>query len=69
MKSVEAWNDKVFVIGKGAVLTDVEGDEYLDCFSGVSVLNIGHVHPKVNTAVNMRFLRQMRLLMDLPWMP
>jgi 4-aminobutyrate aminotransferase-like enzyme len=52
MKSVEAWNEKVFVRGKGAVLTDIEGDEYLDCFSGVSVLNIGHVHPKVVAAVN-----------------
>ena len=52
MKSVEAWNEKVFIKGKGAVLTDIEGDEYLDCFSGVSVLNIGHVHPKVVAAVN-----------------
>ncbi len=52
MKSVEAWNDKVFIKGKGTVLTDLEGDEYLDCFSGVSVLNIGHVHPKVVAAVN-----------------
>lgn len=52
MKSVEAWNDKVFIKGKGAVLTDIEGDEYLDCFSGVSVLNVGHVHPKVVAAVN-----------------
>lgn len=52
MKSVEAWNDKVFIRGKGTVLTDLEGDEYLDCFSGVSVLNIGHVHPKVVAAVN-----------------
>jgi 4-aminobutyrate aminotransferase-like enzyme len=52
MKSVEAWNDRVFVRGKGAVLTDIEGNEYLDCFSGVSVLNVGHVHPKVVAAVH-----------------
>ena len=51
MKSVEAWNEKVFVEGKGAVLTDIEGNEYLDCFSGVSVINIGHAHPKVVDAV------------------
>jgi 4-aminobutyrate aminotransferase-like enzyme len=51
MKSVEAWNDKVFVKGKGAVLTDIEGEEYLDCFSGVSVLNIGHAHERVINAV------------------
>ena len=51
MKSVEAWNDKVFVKGSGCVLTDTEGEEYLDCFSGVSVINIGHAHPKVAAAV------------------
>ena len=51
MKSVEAWNDKVFVEGHGAVVTDLEGQEYIDCFSGVSVLNVGHTHPKVVQAV------------------
>jgi len=52
MKSVEAWNDKVFVQGKGSIVTDIEGEEYLDCFSGVSVINIGHAHPKVTAAVS-----------------
>jgi 4-aminobutyrate aminotransferase-like enzyme len=51
MKSVEAWNDKVFVEGHGAVVSDMEGQEYIDCFSGVSVLNVGHTHPKVVQAV------------------
>jgi 4-aminobutyrate aminotransferase-like enzyme len=51
MKSVEAWNDRVFVQGKGATLIDLDGNEYLDCFSGVSVLNIGHAHPKMVEAV------------------
>ena len=51
MKSVEAWNDKIFVQGHGAVVTDLEGQEYIDCFSGVSVLNVGHTHPKVVEAV------------------
>ncbi len=51
MKSVEAWNEKVFVEGHGAVVTDLEGQEYLDCFSGISVLNVGHSHPKVVEAV------------------
>jgi 4-aminobutyrate aminotransferase/4-aminobutyrate aminotransferase/(S)-3-amino-2-methylpropionate transaminase len=51
MKSVEAWNDRVFVEGHGATLIDIEGEEYLDCFSGVSVLNIGHTHPRMVEAV------------------
>jgi len=51
MKSVEAWNDKVFVEGHGAVVTDLEGQQYLDCFSGVSALNVGHTHPRVVQAV------------------
>jgi 4-aminobutyrate aminotransferase-like enzyme len=52
MKSVEAWNDKVFVKGKGSTLWDIEGEEYLDCFSGVSAINIGHAHPKMVAAVS-----------------
>jgi len=51
MKSVEAWNDKVFIKGKGVTVIDIEGNEYLDCFSGVSAMNIGHAHPKVAEAV------------------
>ena len=36
--------------GRGAVLTDVEGREYLDCFAGVSVVNAGHCNPEVIAA-------------------
>ncbi len=32
----------VFVRGEGAYLFDTEGRRYLDCFSGVSVMNAGH---------------------------
>lgn len=35
---------------RGAVVTDVEGREYLDCFSGVSVVNAGHCNPEVVAA-------------------
>jgi 4-aminobutyrate aminotransferase len=31
----------------GAIVTDVNGREYLDCFSGISVVNAGHNNPKV----------------------
>src|SRR5690348_5805606 len=34
-----------------AELWDVEGKRYIDLASGISVLNTGHVHPKVKAAV------------------
>jgi predicted acetylornithine/succinylornithine family transaminase len=40
-----------FVRGSGAVLWDSEGNEYLDFLAGISVLNVGHCHPKVVAAV------------------
>jgi acetylornithine/LysW-gamma-L-lysine aminotransferase len=32
--------------GKGALLYDEEGNEYIDCVAGHAVLNIGHSHPQ-----------------------
>lgn len=52
MPCVEAWHDILFVKGQGSSLFDSEGREYLDCFSGVAVVNIGHCHPQVVKAVN-----------------
>ena len=34
----------------GAVVTDENGKEYLDCFAGISVVNAGHNNPKVIAA-------------------
>jgi len=34
----------------GAVVTDIEGREYLDCFAGISVVNAGHCNPEVIAA-------------------
>jgi 4-aminobutyrate aminotransferase / (S)-3-amino-2-methylpropionate transaminase / 5-aminovalerate transaminase len=34
----------------GAVVTDIHGREYLDCFAGISVVNAGHCHPQVIAA-------------------
>jgi 4-aminobutyrate aminotransferase/(S)-3-amino-2-methylpropionate transaminase len=34
----------------GAVVTDVNGKQYLDCFAGISVVNAGHCNPKVIAA-------------------
>ena len=37
--------------GKGAVLVDVEGNEYIDFAGGIAVMNVGHSHPKVVQAI------------------
>lgn len=37
--------------GKGAVVWDTEGNEYLDAFGGLAVNNLGHCHPKVVQAI------------------
>src|SRR6267154_3004980 len=37
--------------GRGAVLTDVDGNAFLDFTGGVGCLNVGHAHPHVVEAV------------------
>lgn len=37
--------------GKGALLYDVEGREYIDFTGGIAVMNVGHSHPKVVAAL------------------
>ena len=32
---------------RGAVITDINGRDYIDCFSGISVVNAGHCNPLV----------------------
>jgi len=39
------------VRGKGALVWDSKGKEYLDFFSGLAVLNVGHCHEKVTEAI------------------
>jgi acetylornithine/N-succinyldiaminopimelate aminotransferase len=39
------------VRGAGTRVWDAEGNEYLDFLAGISVLNVGHCHPKVVEAV------------------
>ncbi len=43
--------DYVIVKGKGALLYDHTGKEYIDCEAGHAVMNIGHSHPKFIEAV------------------
>jgi predicted acetylornithine/succinylornithine family transaminase len=44
-------NPVQFVRGSGARLWDEHGNEYLDFLAGISVLNVGHCHPRVVEAV------------------
>ncbi|HEY5973854.1 MAG TPA: aminotransferase class III-fold pyridoxal phosphate-dependent enzyme, partial [Geobacteraceae bacterium] len=37
--------------GEGCRVTDSEGKSYLDCASGLAVLNVGHNHPRVMARV------------------
>ncbi len=43
--------------GQGCRITDVEGNSYLDCASGLGALNIGHNHPRVMAAVSQQLTR------------
>jgi len=40
-----------FSYGKGAILTDTEGREYLDALAGIAVCGLGHAHPAVTQAI------------------
>jgi acetylornithine/N-succinyldiaminopimelate aminotransferase len=44
-------NPVEFVRGEGCRLWDDEGNEYLDFLAGISVLNVGHCHPRVVKAI------------------
>ncbi|HVO36825.1 MAG TPA: acetyl ornithine aminotransferase family protein [Candidatus Acidoferrum sp.] len=37
--------------GKGCIITDVDGNEYIDFNSGLVCMNVGHNHPKVISAI------------------
>jgi ornithine--oxo-acid transaminase len=42
----------VLSTGKGAWVTDVDGNRYLDCLAGYSALNFGHGHPRLLEAAH-----------------
>jgi predicted acetylornithine/succinylornithine family transaminase len=44
-------NQVEFVRGQGVSLWDADGHEYLDFLAGISVLNVGHCHPRVVAAI------------------
>lgn len=41
----------VLTKGKGSIVWDIEGKEYIDCVGGNGVCLIGHSHPKLITAI------------------
>lgn len=43
--------DKYVAHARGAIITDVEGQEYIDFAGGIAVMNVGHSHPKVVQAI------------------
>ena len=43
--------DRYITHGKGAILVDVEGQEYIDFGGGIAVMNVGQSHPKVVKAL------------------
>src|SRR5918995_1654621 len=38
--------------GRGALLTDVDGNTFIDFTGGIGCLNVGHSHPRVTEAVH-----------------
>ena len=51
----------MLVRGRDAKVTDVDGKDYLDFLSGISVLNVGHCHPKVVNAVTQQAHKLMHI--------
>ncbi len=47
----------VIAEGRGATLSDVDGNTFLDFAGGVGCLNVGHAHPKVTAAVQEQVAR------------
>ena len=41
----------IMVWGRGSVIRDVNGKEYLDFTSGWAVNNLGHCHPVISEAI------------------
>ena len=37
--------------GRGAVVTDIDGNEYIDCTAGIAVNSVGHCHPRIVQAI------------------
>lgn len=43
--------DITFTSGNGCWLKDTKGSKYLDCLSGIGVVNLGHSHPEISAVI------------------
>ncbi|MEM2466855.1 MAG: aspartate aminotransferase family protein, partial [Candidatus Bathyarchaeia archaeon] len=46
---------------EGAIITDVDGNKYIDFATGISCLNIGHRHPEVIKAIEKQMMKHLHL--------
>jgi acetylornithine/LysW-gamma-L-lysine aminotransferase len=51
MAQTFAKRDRVITRGKGALVWDINGNEYIDCTSSYGVAVVGHCHPRVVEAI------------------
>ena len=51
MADTFAKRDLTITKGKGALVWDINGNEYIDCTGSYGVAVVGHCHPKVVNAV------------------
>lgn len=54
---VYAKRDLVITHGKGALLYDDHGNEYIDCVGGQGAANLGHGHPKISEALKIQSMK------------
>ena len=48
--------------GRGATVTDLDGNTYLDFFAGVAVASLGHAHPDYVAAVDPYTLKPVEVI-------
>jgi len=61
MQCFPARQQIVITKASGTTITDSTGKKYLDLFSGISVANVGHCHPKVVAAIREQVGRYMHV--------
>ena len=59
----------IFVEGKGAILKDINGREYIDLFGYHAVASVGYCHPKVVEAIRRQAERLISLSIDFNTLP
>jgi 4-aminobutyrate aminotransferase len=50
-QSLVRWYPLVAESGQGCIVKDVDGNEFIDFNSGIAVLNVGHSHPRIVSAI------------------